>query len=114
MQIKAFKDSFNEEGNPLKKEKLIILTTFPINTLIIWEWLRRNNKYLKVALYSSYILLKHRQAIINRFQEVQTVDNKGRLIYKEQYHPDILIGTINVLSTGLTLHYARQLIIFEL
>ena len=35
MQIKVFKDGFNEEGNPPKKEKLIILTTFPINILII-------------------------------------------------------------------------------
>ena len=35
MQIKAFKDSFNKEGNPPKKEKLVILTAFPINALII-------------------------------------------------------------------------------
>ena len=59
MQIKAFKDGFDKEGNPPKKEKLVILTVFPINALIIWEWLRHNNKYLKVALYSSYILLKY-------------------------------------------------------
>ena len=59
MQIKAFEDGFDEEGNPPKKEKLVILTAFPINVLIIWEWLRRNNKHLKVALYGSYIPLKH-------------------------------------------------------
>ena len=35
MQIKAFKDSFDKEGNPPKKEKLVILTAFPINALII-------------------------------------------------------------------------------
>jgi len=35
MQIKAFKDGVNEEGNPPKKEKLVILTMFPINVLII-------------------------------------------------------------------------------
>lgn len=113
MQIKAFEDGFDEEGNPPKKEKLVILTAFPINALIIWEWLRRNNKHLKVALYGSHIPPKHRQAIIDGFQEVQTMDNKGRLVYKEQYHPDILVGTIGVLGTGLTLHYARRLIIFE-
>ena len=107
MQIKAFtnKDGFNKEGNPPKKEKLIILTTFPINALIIWKQLYCNNKHLKVALYSSYILLKYRQVIIDGFQEVQTIDNKGKLVYKEQYYPDILIGTIGVLSTGLTLYY---------
>ena len=59
MQIKVFKDGFDEEGNPPKKEKLVILTAFPINALIIQEWLCRNNKYLKVALYGSYILLKY-------------------------------------------------------
>jgi hypothetical protein len=112
-QIKAFKDGVDEEGNPPKKEKLVILTAFPINALIIWEWLRRNNKHLKVALYGSHIPPKHRQAIIDGFQEVQTMDNKGRMFYKEQYHPDILVGTIGVLGTGLTLHYARRLIIFE-
>ena len=35
IQIKVFKDGFNKEGNLPKKEKLIILTAFPINTLII-------------------------------------------------------------------------------
>jgi hypothetical protein len=35
MQIKAFEDGFNKEGNPPKKEKLVILTAFPINVLII-------------------------------------------------------------------------------
>jgi len=35
MQIKVFEDSFDKEGNPPKKEKLIILTAFPINALII-------------------------------------------------------------------------------
>jgi hypothetical protein len=35
MQIKAFEDGFNKKGNPPKKEKLIILTAFPINVLII-------------------------------------------------------------------------------
>ena len=37
MQIKAFKDGVNKKRNPPKKEKLVILTTFPINALIIWE-----------------------------------------------------------------------------
>ena len=59
MQIKAFKDGFDKEGNPPKKEKLVILTAFFINALIIWKWLYRNNKHLKVALYRSYIPLKH-------------------------------------------------------
>ena len=59
MQTKVFKDNVNKEGNPPKKEKLVILTVFPINALIIWEWLYRNNKYLKVALYGSYIPLKY-------------------------------------------------------
>ena len=35
IQIKVFKNGFGEEGNPPKKDKLIYLTIFPINTLII-------------------------------------------------------------------------------
>jgi hypothetical protein len=35
MQTKAFKDSVNKKGNTPKKEKLVILTAFSINTLII-------------------------------------------------------------------------------
>jgi hypothetical protein len=69
MQTKAFKDGVNKKGNTPKKKKLVILTTFPINALIIWEWLYCNNKYLKVVLYSFYIPLKHQQAIIDGFQE---------------------------------------------
>ena len=37
MQTKIFKDGVNKKGNSPKKEKLIILTTFPVNILIIWE-----------------------------------------------------------------------------
>jgi hypothetical protein len=37
IQTKAFKNSINKEGNTPKKEKLVILTTFPINVLIIWK-----------------------------------------------------------------------------
>jgi hypothetical protein len=35
MQTKAFKDGINKKRNTPKKEKLIILTTFPVNVLII-------------------------------------------------------------------------------
>jgi hypothetical protein len=35
IQTKVFKDGVNKEGNTPKKKKLIILTTFPINALII-------------------------------------------------------------------------------
>jgi hypothetical protein len=35
MQIKVFKNSVNKEGNTPKKKKLVILTTFPVNALII-------------------------------------------------------------------------------
>jgi uncharacterized protein YhhL (DUF1145 family) len=35
IQIKVFKNSVNKKGNIPKKKKLVILTIFPVNALII-------------------------------------------------------------------------------
>jgi len=113
-QASAFLTGRDEDGEKPKKEKLVIVTAFPINSLIIWEWLRHNNPNLKVVLYGSHVKRNQRQSIIDGFQETMVLNKAGKeWVHKETYHPDVIVGTIGVLGTGLTLHFARRLVIFE-
>lgn len=50
---------------------------------------------------------------VKGFQEEVEYNAKGKAILVSKIRPDILVGIIGVLSTGLTLYRANRLILIE-
>ncbi|PGH17052.1 hypothetical protein AJ79_01436 [Helicocarpus griseus UAMH5409] len=92
-----------------RKEKVVILTSFPIAVQILAYWLQHRLEY-NVGVISSMITSNQRDDIINAFE----TDQPYRMTPKDKDKlpsPDILVGTVELTSRGYTCVRARTLIL---
>ena len=102
----------DQNGKKKKKDKIVIISCFPVCTLIVYEWVRKFHPEFHVAIYGSHQRPKHRQAIIHSYQETMTVSG-NRVVRLVPAETDIIVGTIGTIGTGHTLHYGRRITLLE-
>jgi hypothetical protein len=102
--------------NPAKRSpKLLVLSAQPITALCTFVCLKHAFPSKDMRFYHSDLADKDRVAIRDAFQEEYKLDMTGNKLKDRMYKesPQIIVGTIQLLGTGVNLQRARSLVLTE-
>ena len=104
------------KNNTAKRSpKLLVLSAQPITALCTFVCLKHAFPSKDMRFYHSDLADKDRVAIRDAFQEEYKLDTTGNKLKDRMYKesPQIIVGTIQLLGTGVNLQRARSLVLTE-